>query len=287
MQVDTNGLSSGATVLWLGKGDGTFTVVPNYAGQDGSLIGYVPILADFNGDGKTDILWDSRSGTDTRSTGTRVLWLSDGVAADLMTSVISGIGASSTITYKSLADGSIYTKDNTAADPIMDVQGALFVATQVDTSNAVGGKVSTGYTYTGAKADQNGRGFLGFRQVKTTDLQTNVVRTTEYRQDYPFAALVVSDATNLDAEILSQTTNVYGWTALGGTRFQVFLAQSQTMKADLDGSVLPTTTSTYEYDGFGNATQIVVAASDGFQKTTTLGPAPSAVRSCQRPRTSS
>ena len=39
-QVDSNGLSTGSRVLWLGKGDGTFTVVSNFGGQDGTLAGY-------------------------------------------------------------------------------------------------------------------------------------------------------------------------------------------------------------------------------------------------------
>ena len=82
-----------------------------------------PILADFNGDGKTDILWDSRTGTDTRSTGTRVLWLSDGVAPDVMTSVTTGIGASLAVTYKPLTDAGVYTKDSTAIDPLSTCRG--------------------------------------------------------------------------------------------------------------------------------------------------------------------
>jgi hypothetical protein len=42
-------------------------VVSNIGGQDGALVGYVPILADLNRDGKADVLWDKRSGPDTHS----------------------------------------------------------------------------------------------------------------------------------------------------------------------------------------------------------------------------
>lgn len=269
VQVDTNGLSTGARVLWQGKGDGTFTVATNFASQDGTLTGYVPILADFNGDGKTDVLWDSRSGTDTRSTGTRVLWLSDGVAPDLMASITSGIGASASVTYKPLTDNIIYTKDATAISPLADLQGSMFVPTRVDTANGLGGTISTGYKYAGAKANLDGRGFFGFRQVTITDLQTNIEQTTTYRQDFPFASLVSSETTKLGTTTLSAVKSTYGAVPLGGTRFQPFLLQSQVTRNDLDGAVLPTTTSSYEYDGFGNATKIVVAATDGFQKTTT------------------
>ena len=63
-------------------------------------------------------------------------------------------------------------------------------------------------------------------------------------------------------------TNTYGSNSLGGTRYQVLLTQTQTSGADLDGSVLPTTTSAFTYDAYNNATQIAVSISDGSTKTT-------------------
>jgi hypothetical protein len=50
--------------------------------------------------------------------------------------------------------------------------------------------------------------------------------------------------------------------------YQVFLTQSAAASADLDGSVMPSITSTYQYDAFGNPVQIVVSTSGGFSKTT-------------------
>jgi hypothetical protein len=268
----TSGPSAPARVVWLSKADGSFTVITNFAGQDGTLTGYAPVIADFNGDGKADILWDSRTGTDTRSTGTRVLWLSDGVAPDLMTSVTTGLGAKVTVTYKSMTDSSVYTKDTTPPGGLVDVidlQGPMALVSKVDVSNALGGVVSTGYAYAGAKSDLNGRGFLGFRQMTVKDLQTNLVQTTTYRQDYPYVALVASDTKKLGAVTLNATTHTYGATPLGGTRHQVFLTYSVASSADLDGSPLPTVSSRFWYDTYGNATKIVVWTTDGFVKTTT------------------
>jgi hypothetical protein len=128
--------------------------------------------------------------------------------------------------------------------------------------------VSSTYAYVGAKADQSGRGFLGFRQMLITDLQTNIVETVTYRQDYPFITLVASDVKTLGSTTLNSTTNSYAATLLGGTRYQVTLSQTQAASADLDGSAIPTQTTTYQYDGHSNPTQIVVATTDGFSKTT-------------------
>jgi hypothetical protein len=38
---------------------------------------------------------------------------------------------------------------------------------------------------------------------------------------------------------------------------------------DLDGSVLPTVTATYQYDAYGNPTVVASSASDGYSKTVT------------------
>ncbi len=224
---------------------------------------------DFNGDGKTDILWDGRTGADNRSTGTRAMWLSNAVPADIVTSITTGIGASLAVTYKPLTDASVYTKDSTAIVPMLDLQGAMYVVSRVDAGNGIGGTLSSTYAYVGAKVDLDGRGFLGFRKMTVTDLQTNIVQATAYRQDFPFTGLVANGTRKLGTTTLSATTNGYGATALGGTRYQVYLNQSQATGADLDGSVLPTATSAYQYDAYSNATQIQVVATDGFIKTTT------------------
>jgi len=277
VQTDTNGLASGAHVAWIGKGDGTFTVVSNFAGQDGQppytsgtpAVGYVPLLADFNGDGKTDVFWDKRQSGDNRSQGTRVLWLSDGLPPDVITSVTNGLGVTTSFTYKSGTDASVYTKEATAQDPVIDIQGAMQLVSQISGPDGAGGTKNVAYSYAGGKVDQNGRGYLGFHQVVTTDLQTNVVQTQTYRQDYPYTGFVASDIRKLGSLALNWTINFYGSNNLGGTRSQVFLSRSQIASNDLDGTPLPTATSTFQYDAFGNTTQIVVSHSDGYIKTTT------------------
>jgi hypothetical protein len=46
------------------------------------------------------------------------------------------------------------------------------------------------------------------------------------------------------------------------------VSQTNASSSDLDGSVLPSSTTTYQYDSFSNPTQIVTSTSDGFSKTT-------------------
>ena len=50
---------------------------------------------------------------------------------------------------------------------------------------------------------------------------------------------------------------------LAGAPYRMLLAQSVTSSWDLDGSAMPAVQSTYQYDSYGNPTQIVTATPDG------------------------
>jgi len=117
---------------------------------------------------------------------------------------------------------------------------------------------------------------LGFAQTSVKDLQTNIVSTTTYRQDFPYVGLSSSSLRLLDTLTLSQTTSSFQFSNASGAAsvsptgapYKVSLASSVTSSHDLDGTALPTVTSTYQYDAFGNATQVAVSSPDGFSKTT-------------------
>lgn len=46
------------------------------------------------------------------------------------------------------------------------------------------------------------------------------------------------------------------------------MPQSVEVSFDLDGLAIPPVTTTYQYDGFGNPTEIVISMPDGATKTT-------------------
>lgn len=260
--------SSNFRQLWLGKGDGTFAIYTNFGAQDGSNIGNALRIIDLNGDGKPEILWDAIDSY-SRSTGTRRLWLSDGVSPDLLSSFTTGLGLTTTITYRPLTDGSVYTKDTGSVYPMVDVQSPLYVVSRVDAANGIGGGYSSAYAYSGAKFDLSGRGFLGFRQRTVTDLQSNVMQTTNWNQSFPYTGVLSSETKALGSQTLNSTVNTYSATNLGETRNFVHLDQSVASSWDTDGTAIPVITTSYQYDAYGNATQVMVATPDGSSKTTT------------------
>ena len=227
---------------------------------------------DYNGDGTVDLFIVGSASSYFAAGGYG--------QPDHLTQIATGLGATTMLTYQPLTKSSVYSKDKTAVYPLQDLQSPLYVVSRVDTSNGVGGTYSSSYSYAGAKADLSGRGFLGFRQVAATDLQTNIVQTTMYRQDFPYIGLAASTTKSLNTLTLNRTATSYQFSNASGTSsvgapsgagapYKVSVAQSVAQSSDLDGTALPSVTTTYQYDGFGNPTQVVASTPDGFSKTTT------------------
>lgn len=64
------------------------------------------------------------------------------------------------------------------------------------------------YSYEGLKIQAGGRGMLGFKKLTTTDMQTGVTTTTEYRQDWPFMGTPVRTTTMThNGQLLSESTS--------------------------------------------------------------------------------
>ena len=224
---------------------------------------------DVNGDGRTDFVQISKT-----TAAARVIFPAGGIPDQLKT-ITTGQVVVADVVYaplaSSTASGSLYTRDSGASKamwPMQDVAGALQVVSEVKSSNGLGGEYRGTYRYAGAKSDQHGRGFLGFRQMTVRDEQTGVEQVTTYRQDYPFTGLVASREKKLGAQLLNRSTNSYSSTDLGGTRRYPFLTASLEESWELSGAALPAVTTSYQYDTYGNATQVGVSTGDGHDKTT-------------------
>jgi hypothetical protein len=270
-------LSGTSLQVYLSNGDGTFSLNVPPIGDYGSppTANWTPIGGDFNGDGTSDFAFAS-NGTTTLN-----VYLNNGPPGDRVTSIATGLGATTAITYQPLTNSCCYWKDTTSTYPTLDVQGPMYVTTQVDSSD-VNFTVSTSYGYAGAKVDQSGRGFLGFRQVTAFDQQTSISVSTNYLQWFPVIGQVTSLYKYNSSVTLNETDNTYVFYYLNNGNavydvvstpsstsapYTLVLRQSVAQSHDLDGSALPTLTTTYTYDFFSNATQIVASTSDGFSKT--------------------
>jgi hypothetical protein len=253
--------------LWLNNGDGTFQVIVDNANN----AGFSPLVADFTGDGKSDILWDQESS----KTRTMVYSPASPVDnTDAIQSIISGLGSVTTITYGRMTDPTVYTKGTSAAYPSMDVQSSMAVVSSIaaDTGLGDGSTYTTTYTYAGAQTDLAGRGSLGFTTRTVADPQ-NKTNVTTYDLAWPLTGLVASSKTNHagTANPLANLTNTYSTTSLSGKLASgtsapgyALVEVSTTSETDYDLSNAPkgTTTTSTQYDSYGNPTQTVVTVTD-------------------------
>ena len=268
-----------AVQFGLSNGDGSLTVTPEavpFKSGYSTTSYWNYTWADVNGDGKADLVmtYQDPSGM------VAVQFDLTSPTPSAVQTIASGLGETTSVTYSTLsAGGAIYTKDDSAIYPTIDVEGSLHVVSRVDASNGLGGTYSATYAYAGAKLDLSGRGFLGFRQISTTDLQTNIVQTTTYGQTFPYIGLMGTTMKTLNTLTLNQATSTYQFSNASGSAtlstptltsapYRVSVAQSVSSSSDLDGSKIPTATTSYQYDAYGNATQVAVSTPDGFSKTT-------------------
>jgi hypothetical protein len=261
--------------VYMSSGDGNFTLAYSVHGSHfGSPphANYSPIVGDFDGDGLTDYGMIGSSH--------RFLYRSNGTMPDLMTSITTGLGATTTVTYVPATNTSVVTKQPGTSYPIVDLAAPMYVVSRIDAPNGVGGVYSTAYAYAGGRLDTRGRGFLGFADVSARDLQTDVVDRTWYSQQFPYIGLATTSWKTRYTLTLNRVTNTYqfvnnvagasvGSPSIPLAPYKVSTAQSEVYNADLDGTVMPTATTTYQYDTFGNSTQVLTTTSDGFAKTTT------------------
>jgi len=216
------------------------------------------LVGDLNGDGKDDLYGvESYSGAST--------WMASSPTSDLLNKVTTGLGAETVITYKAIADTSVYTKETTGVYPVRDLNTSvpLYVVSSVSSSTGVSGSLYvSNYSYVGGKSHLTGGGFLGFRQTVSTDAQTGIKSTTTYRQDYPYQGLPSSaEKRTSGGTLLNSVTNTWAFDtnpAWGAQYHAPQLGQSVESSYELTGALISTVTTCNTYDGYGNPTYIGV-----------------------------
>ncbi|OYZ04743.1 MAG: hypothetical protein B7Y26_11320 [Hydrogenophilales bacterium 16-64-46] len=222
-----------------------------------------PLVGDFNGDGLQDLMLSDGNVWNYRG--------HKGAVPDLLLTLTDGHGAARSISYKPLTDPAVYTKGSGAAYPEQDLQAALYVVSETAADDGVGGQFRNAYRYEGARTHLTGRGFLGFRVLEQTDLQTGLVTRSEYSQTFPHIGqpLLVT-RTSAGGVELARAENTLDSKLLndGKTHFS-FVAYSKEQGKDLNGAELPSTETWNTYgDDWGNLTQVISQTSDGFRTQT-------------------
>jgi hypothetical protein len=272
--------------FWVSLSTGSgFTAPANWITHGGGFNNASAQYTDLNGDGLTDLIY---RGLDNQFH----VSLMAGVLPNFLISLSPGLSSSISLSYKPITDSSIYVKgvlgetgttecpfpkgDNNVTNsyPVINLQESVYVVSSATVSDGNGGVLTNNYSYGELKADLKGRGSLGFRYQKVTQADADINSTTFFRQDYPYIGLpcqtekrVNSTNTLVNASVLSYA-NAPKTEGSAISQFP-YLTQSVEQNFELNGNLINTTTKTNQYDGYGNATQIVVNSGDGYSKTTT------------------
>lgn len=247
-----------------GGGNASYTCA-DWSGGSGPARMY----GDFNADGKTDLAYYNET-TQQWSIG-----LADGPVPDLLQAVTNGLGQVSEFSHAALSSAGLYTPGADVAYPRRNQAPVMTVVSQMRTGNAVGGWLSTGYSYEGLRTDLQGRGPLGFSAVKSTDQASGISTTTRYSQDYPSTGLPVSvTAVSAGGVVLSASTNTLAaMSTAAGAQYPYVLASTVATK-DLNGAAQSTASTQVDpggIDAWGNVTSstaTTVAGGESFSTTT-------------------
>ncbi|MEI7468816.1 MAG: FG-GAP-like repeat-containing protein, partial [Chloroflexota bacterium] len=195
---------NGAHWVAYSKGDGSFELRENFdtlQGKGFDITGRAFILPDdHNGDGRIDFL-------NLQTNGKHWIAITPlGNMPDLITRFENAHGVVQEARYRTLTDPLVYSKDNTATYPQRDFQGAMWVVSELRSSNGIGGLRAVHYTYEGLKINLEGRGFLGFRKILARDETAGVNTETTFHQIHPFQSMPIRVEQRLKDGTLVQTS---------------------------------------------------------------------------------
>ncbi|MET1257346.1 SpvB/TcaC N-terminal domain-containing protein [Aliikangiella maris] len=235
----------------------------------------VNVYMDIKGNGNFDLLsrgingssWKKWEAPESNSANTK--------KANLITSITTGYGVTTNIVYKPLTNTLVYSNSATKPDfPAIQITTPMSVVAKVESetatydSNSNEQTVSVSYKYEDFQAHLTGRGILGFKKLTTTDEQSGIITTTEYRQDFPFIGSPKKTTRKLsNGTVISEAVNHWEQTTKQGLIFP-YLAKSVEKNWSLSSDGTPSNlldnprefinqiiTTNVEYDDYGNLTK--------------------------------
>lgn len=221
--------------------------------------------ADFNGDGREDMLINYY----INQGGTRMdLNLFDTGDESLLVKIITdGASLQNRIDYSNTSNAGVYTNTSSYTFPVSRLKGNLKIVNSYQQgNNSI--LFQTNQQYENARIHKQGKGFLGFEKVKTTDVVKGIVyeNTMGYNSTYYNIYPVQQTVKTTTGSIISTTSFTNNVTSLGGKRIFPYVS-SQTTTDHLTG--LSETKTVSNFDNYGNA-RTIQTTKGGLHETQTI-----------------
>ena len=265
-------------------GSGLVTIATDLSGS----VACVPI--DQDGDGLDDLVCAVAGGP-------LQLRLHNGanVQPDLLANVTDGYGVFANVSYQSTAQGS-HTHTTSLCPGQLTVlcpaekeyTAPIRIVSQVSLSDGIGGSYIKEYSYEGARANLQGRGFSGFQVQKIVDHRLNLVTRRQFRTDFPYTGMMVQETvyqadgtTPIHRRTVTPSVKELDNT-VANQRYFPYAATIEDKQYEVGvyryGLESITTLQTPTYDDYGNAVNVTSTVTDndpasiyaGGQWTTTV-----------------
>lgn len=162
-------------------GEGLAAPVSTGIGNGFNLGGLTPV--DVNGDGLKDFAyWDYGAGLNWR------IRLHSGVMPDLLASVTNGFGMTTSFEYAPLTTANYQKDPDPATAPEYNYTGSTYVVSKMTSSTGIAfpATFEQNYQYRGARMNVQGRGFLGFEEVRSTDSRNGLWEYSYFHRAFPY-----------------------------------------------------------------------------------------------------
>lgn len=214
--------------------------------------------ADFNGDGRSDLLYDTDGGL-----AGYIIFFKPFGREQLLASVTDGFNNTTSFEYKYLTeDPNFYSRTVSLDDWINNyphnyIQLPISAVSKIKIPDGIGGKAITNFTYKDAILNRTGKGFLGFKNIIADNQATNITSETQNELNTKYAVLYpVKTKTYLGntSENLSETQITTTFIDRGtGVLDKRFLQHvDKTLSIDYVNDRASESTNTY--DNYGNIT---------------------------------
>lgn len=252
---DASGTNSINTRYYINQGDGiNFKEYTGFQHAGSESTGMSFFFADFDGDGKSDILEISTE------THIQKLRIASNQLNNLLSSITDGLGNKTEISYKPLTDNSVYEKGTTNTYPVSSITPSWYVVDRVSQNNGIGGKFEKTYKYKNLLLHKRGRGVLGFEYFTENDL-TNKIQTTSQFEFEPteFITALKSTEVHSSGKLVSKSTYT---NKLKSYQDKVFtyntIAATEKQYEVNTGKEYSSINTRTVYDDYGNVTRSVI-----------------------------
>ena len=222
------------------------------------------IISDVTGDGLADIAYIANGNWNLRAHA--------GGPSDLLLTATDGFGVGVSFDYASLSQG-IHTKGADAPFPDRAYQGPLHVVRSFTASTGIRmpSTYTQSYSYSGARINLQGRGFVGFASRRVVDSRNGLVSVTHFRQEFPYTGMLAqADSFQSDGStLIERTQNALAVKTFGsGTEAHYFPFIERSVEEAFEvGGVrnaepILRETVAVEVDDFGSPTRISMSTQD-------------------------